>query len=788
MLKSWSLFQARFQLQNADACCFFSTKGLSVKIDERVLKAVKLQEQGEMCEAEAIFQKVIASNPDDFVSLYSLGVIAFRKNDYQAALSLFDEAKKRNSCFAPLWFNAGVVLGRLGRIDESIASFDQAIQLDPTYAAAIKQRDNLTAALRQQNNPAALEVEQRNGYADKLRQAVELQGCGKLDEAEKLFLEILSVDGNDIPSLYSLGALEQARNNPDRALNYIERGLVVRPDYAPFWYSRGVMLQSQKKHDEAIESYDKALSLKPTYVEAMINRGAVLVEVKRHKEALVNYEELLKVDPNNCKALCNRGIILTDFKLYELAIQTYERLLRVSPDFDYALGLLCFAKLHACNWEKLDTYYPRILAGIQAGKRVCKSQALLAISNEPRDHLLCAQIFADQHYPQQEPLWKGETYEHRKIRIAYVSPDFREHPVGYLTTGIFENHDRERFETIAISLGIDDNSRIRERMVAAFDTFIDVRQMSSRSVAELLRSMEVDIVVDLAGYTADSRTDIFSYRPAPIQVNFLGYSSTMGVRYIDYIIADRFVIPEDAKDCYSEKVVYMPDSYLPTDSSVRISERMLLREEYGLPATGVVFCSFNHDYKINPPVFDVWMRLLRQIPGSVLWLMKLNEAAERNLRKEAEMRGVDARRLIFAIRVPSIEEHLARYRLADIFLDTTPYNAHTTTSDVLRAGLPVLTCMGKAFAGRVAGSLLHAVGLPELVTNSLEEYENLALRLARSPDELTGIRKKLRENLVASPLYDTRTYCRNLEAAYQSMWKLYQRGEAPRHFSVADGV
>lgn len=759
-----------------------------MKTDKWVLQAVKLQEKGKNAEAEAIFRRVIETHPDDFASLYSLGVIAFRKNDYPTALVMFEEAKKRNSGFAPLWFNAGVVLARLGRIDEAIARFDQAIKLDPTYDAAIKQRDNLSAALWQRGGLPVPGGDRGAGYADKLRQAVELQGLGKLDEAELLFLEILGADNNDVPSLYSLGALEQTRNNPDKALSYFERGVRIRPDYAPLWYSRGVILQSQKQHDEAIESYDKALSLNPEYIEAMINRGAVLVEVKRHKEALVNYEELLKVDPHNCKALCNRGIILTDFKLYDLAIQTYERLLQVSPDFDYALGLLCFAKLHACNWEQLDTYYPQLLAGIRAGKRVCKSQALLAISNEPHDHLLCSQIFARHYYPRQEPMWKGERYEHGKIRIAYVSPDFREHPVGHLTAGIFERHDKERFETIAISLGIDDNSRLRERMVAAFDRFIDVRQMSSRSVAEMLRSMEVDIAVDLAGYTADSRTDIFAYRPVPVQVNYLGYSSTMGVDYMDYIIADRFVIPENLRDCYSEKVVYMPDSYLPTDSSVHIAAQTPPREQFGLPAEGIVFCSFNHDYKINPPVFDVWMRLLRQVPGSVLWLMKLNESAERNLRKEAGRRGVDGDRVIFATRVPSIEDHLARYRLADLFLDTSPYNAHTTTSDVLRAGLPVLTCVGKAFAGRVAGGLLHAVGLPELVTNSLEEYEKLALRLAQAPDELAGIRKKLRENLSTSPLYDTGTYCRNLEAAYTAMWELCRHGEVPRHFSVTEAM
>lgn len=748
-----------------------------------ILHAVKLQESGKTEEAEALFRKVLKTKPDDFVSRYSLGVIAFQNNDYQTALGLFEESKGLNSRFAPLWYNTGITLGRLGRYHEAIDNFNQAISLDTNYADAITQRDALISVLQQVSNQSPVTVHSLE-YSEKILKALELQGCGRLGEAENLFLEVLAVNSEDVPSLYSLGVLEQTKMNPEKALTYFERGLALKPDYAPLWYNRGVILHGQKQHDKAIESYDIALRLNPEYVEAMLNRGVVLVEAKRHKDALLNYEELLKIDPNNDKALCNRGAILTDFKLYDLAIQTYEHLLLVSPDFDDALGLLCFAKLHACDWNNLDTYYTRIFAGIRSGKRVCRSQALLAMSNDPYEHLLCAQIFASHSYPQLAPLWNGEIYEHKKIKIAYVSPDFREHPVGHLTAGIFEAHDKDRFEIVAISLGIDDNSRLRKRMVAAFDEFIDARQMSSHSIAKMLRSMEVDILVDLAGYTADSRPDIFSYRPAPIQVNFLGYSSTMGVNYIDYIIADRFVIPEGARNSYSEKVVYMPDSYLPTDSSVRIAEQTPQREEFGLPSRGVVFCSFNHDYKINPPVFDVWMRLLRQIPNSVLWLMKLNESAERNLRKEAEIRGVDAGRLIFATRVPSIEDHLARYRLADLFLDTTPYNAHTTTSDALRAGLPVVTCMGRAFAGRVAASLLNAVGLSELVTNSLEEYENLALRLAQAPDELADIRDKLRKNLLTSPLYDTEKYCRNIETAYQTMWELYQRGEAPQHFSL----
>lgn len=753
-----------------------------MKTDKRVMKAVQLQEKGKIVEAEAIYRNVVKNNPADFVCNYQLGVITFSNCDYSTALVYFECAKKVNSVYAPLWYNTGITLGRLGRYEEAIVNIDQAINIDPAYQSAVKQRESLIAFMKLDNNKPA--NTQTSAYSEKINRAFEMQAQGLLDDAVEMFYEILAGNPSDIPTLYSLGLIEITRKDPEKALTYFERCLVVRPDYALLWYNRGVVTHSLKQHDKAIESYEKALALDPGYKEAMINRGAVLVEMKRHKDALLNYEELLKVDPNNDKALCNRGIILTDFKLNDLAIQTFERLIQISPDYDYALGLLSFAKLHACSWENLAKYNSMIIEGIHAGKRVCKTQALLAISNEPREHLLCAQIFARHFYPVQEPVWRGEVYDHKKIRIAYISPDFREHPVGHLTAGIFENHDKDKFEIIAISLGIDDNSSLRERMLVAFDKFIDVRQMSSRDVAVMMREMEIDIAVDLGGYTADTRTDILAHRPAPIQVNYLGYSSTMGAEYIDYIIADRHIIPEEYQDCYSEQVVYLPDVYLPTDSSVKIAETTPPREEYGLPAEGFVFCSFNHDYKINPPMFDVWMRLLKMVPGSVLWLMKLNESAEQNLMKEAEARGIDASRIIFATRVPRIEDHLARYRLADLFLDTTPYNAHTTTSDVLRVGLPVLTCMGKAFAGRVAGSLLHAVGLPEMITHSLEEYENMALQLAREPDRLESLRRNLQENLSKSPLYDTSRYCRNLEAAYVAMYERYQRCEKPDKLTI----
>ncbi|MFZ5952070.1 MAG: tetratricopeptide repeat protein [Candidatus Rifleibacteriota bacterium] len=721
--------------------------------------------------------------PTDFVSLYSLGVDAFNHSNFSEALDLFARASLLQPGFAQVFFNLGLSAGRLGRYSDALNYLDRCIGLDPSFDEARKIRKTIAEELIPKSS-VVKSSQPTTKYADKLRNAIELQGKNQLTEAEAIFLEILTADPGDFPSLFSLGGIEQNRRNPQKALEYFSRAMAVKPDYPALWYNIGVVQQSMKRFDEALASYDKALELDPEYSEVLLNRGGVLVEMKRHRDALMTFEELLKKDPGNAKALCNRGILLTDFKLYDLAIETFAKLVEVDPDFDYALGLYGFAKMHACDWTNLEPIKQSIIEGVKAEKRVCKSLAFTAISYEPSEHLVCAQVFARHFFPAHEPLWHGEVYAHQKLKIAYVSPDFREHPVGHLSAGLFEAHDRSRFEIIGVSLGVDDGSPMRKRMEKAFDKFIDARPIPSFELASMLKSMNVDVLVDMAGYTADSRTDVFSYRPAPVQVNYLGYSSTLGLDYIDYIIADRHIIPKNYRNCYSEKVVYLPDTYLPTDSRVEIAATTPPRPQYGLPEEGFIFCSFNHDYKINSQIFDVWMRLLKKVEGSVLWLMKLNESAERNLRKEAENRGIDPGRIVFATRVPSIADHLARYRMADLFLDTSPCNAHSTSSDVLRAGLPLITCRGKAFASRVAAGLLSVVGLEELITDNLTDYEALALKLAQNPDYLLKIREKLAQNLETSRLFDTDYYCRNLEAAYEEMVKRARAGLPPDSFAV----
>lgn len=610
-----------------------------------------------------------------------------------------------------------------------------------------------------------------------LIEAVTLQGQGQEAEAERRFRQYLTVHPADPVAIYSLCVVLLRRQDLQEALTHLAHGTEVAPHFAPLWAAYASALHATGQRDAALAAYDRALALKPDYVEALVNSGTLLRESHQHLAALERFNKVLEINPDYETALGNCAILLTEFKRSEQAIGMFQRLLHINPNYDYGLGLLCYERMHTCDWTDFDDAVTQITDGVRAHRRVCKSLGFMAINDQAADHQECARIFAAHKFPAARALWTGERYRHDRIRIAYVSPDLREHPVGHLMAAIFEQHDRNRFETVAISLGIDDQSRLRERMLRSFDHFVDARMLSSLQIAQRMREMEIDIAVDLAGYTSDSRTEVFAFRPAPVQVNYLGYPGTLGVSYMDYLIADRHVIPPNHQQYYDEKVVYLPDSYLPAAGGIQIAERTPTRAECGLPDDGVVFCSFNHDYKIAPHVFAVWMRLLKQVPGSVLWLMSRNELSQRHLREHARQHGVAPERLVFAQRVPRVEDHLARYRQADLFLDTHPYNAHTTAADALMAGLPVVTCMGQSFPSRVAGSLLHTAGLPELATASLEGYEALALDLARHPEKRAALRARLNAQHRKAPMFDSATFCRQLEAIYTGMWRQAQLGE-----------
>ena len=606
---------------------------------------------------------------------------------------------------------------------------------------------------------------------------------GELNEALRLLTKAIKVHPRSADAHNSLGATLDGLKRSRDAIAAYDRALALNPDHVQALGNRGNALSLLNRHEDAIASYDRALALAPNHVEAITNRATALLALKRHEEAIAGYDQALAIKRDHVDALFNRGNAARLLKHYEEALANYQQTLRLQPHHPHALNGLAHCALAICDWTTTAALAGELDARVRAGRSIINPWMFLGFCDDPALQLECARNYARYKVPlRPPPLWTGKAYRHGKVRIAYLSGDFHQHATAFLIAELLELHDRARFEVLGVSFGPDDNSEMRVRLVRAFDQFHDVRAASDRDVAKLLNDLEVDIAVDLKGYTQDCRPEILAHRPAPIQVNYLGYPGTMAAEFFDYIIADKIVLPFDQQPLCTEKIVHLPDSYQVNDAQRTIVAPTPTRQEAGLPPQGFVFCCFNNNYKITRPVFEVWMRLLAKVEGSVLWLLRDNPGAETNLRREAGARGIDPARLIFAAHA-NPQDHLARHRLADLFLDTLPYNAHTTASDALWAGLPVVTCRGNAFAGRVAASLLDAAGLPELVTSSLEQYEALALRLAADASLLGGFRQRLTDG--PSRLFDSDRFRRHIEAAYLTMWERWQRGEKPQAFSVA---
>jgi predicted O-linked N-acetylglucosamine transferase (SPINDLY family) len=488
--------------------------------------------------------------------------------------------------------------------------------------------------------------------------------------------------------------------------------------------------------------------------------------------------------PHLAEAWLGRGnVFFYDLKRYDEAFAAYDRAVSLKPRLRSAEAARLHTKMHLCRWEKLEEEITHLTTSVRSG--ICDPFTLLSLSDSFDDHLCCAQAWVASRYPKaSKSIWPGTIYKHSKIRVGYVSADFNRHPIAHLTAELFELHDKTRFELSAYSIGPDDKSDIRQRLINSFDNFVACENRSDAEVAHAIADAEIDILIDLNGFTKGARTNIFAYRPAPIQVNYLGYPGTMQASYIDYIIGDKTIFSFSDGAAYSEKLVSLPHCFQPNDRKRLIADAAFKRQDFELPADRIVFCCFNRSYKILPEMFGCWMRILKGVEGSVLWLSAENETAIANLKKEAQVRGVDPTRLVFARRMEQLPEHLARHRLADLFLDTLPYNAHTTASDALWTGLPVLTKLGNTFAGRVAASLLDAIGLPDLITHSREEYEALAIELALNREKLQAIREKLERNRLTTPLFDTALYTKHLEAAYKAMYQRHQTGLPPDHIDV----
>jgi protein O-GlcNAc transferase len=726
----------------------------TVSVEAVFEQAGSLHLQRKFDQAEQLYRAILQTDRTHIGSLYNLAILCFQRGQYDSTVELTREVLRLRPDLPIAHNTLGVALRHLGRLEEAEACCRDAVRLQPEYAEVYNTLGDVLTVLRRWN---------------------EAEACCR--EAVRLQPEYAEAHNN-------LGIVLAALDRPAEAEICYREALRLKPGNAATHNNLGTVIVSLGRLQEAEACCREALRLAPDYAAAYNNLCTVLVALGRPGEAEVCCREALRLSPGDAEVLNNLGIALSHQQKLSEAAACFERAVALRSDDTNLLVAWFYMRQEICDWSG----YCEAEAGVRNGVGVqpvpAMSFRLLGCASTPEQQLAFAhQVAAKIAVPESATCPSPPPRSDERLRLGYFSANFHVHPVASLISGLIEHHDRRRFEVVGYGFDQDDGSAMRRRLVGAFDRFVDISQIPDRDAAQLIHADAIDVLIDLHGWTPDCRAKILAHRPAPIQVNYLGYAGTTGADFIDYIIVDRFVVPPDQQSSFSEKLVHLPDCYQCNDDKREIAVRTPSRLECGLPKKGFVFCCFNNSWKLTPIFFDIWMRLLREVPESVLWLYEANPMVKANLAREAEARGVAPERLSFARKL-DLPEHLARHRLADLFLDTLPYNAHTTASDALWAGLPVLTCAGDTFTGRVAGSLLRAVGLDELVTTSLEEYEVLGLRLAQNPQPLAQLRARLAENRRTHPLFDTERYTRHLEAAYWRMSEFRRAGRPPTAFSI----
>ncbi len=712
------------------------------------------------------------------------GVAQAQLQDYARAVASFDASLRLQPNAADTFNNRGIALQNLRRLNEALADFDKALALRPNLAVAHFNR------------------------------GIVLHELHRLDEALASYDKALALQPDHAEAHDNRGSVLQDLRQLEEALASHDRALHFAPDYIVAHYNRGNALRELERFADALASYDAALRLDQRHAEALNNRANTLWRLRRFPEALANYDRAIEIKPDYAEAFHNRGNLLQDLNRLEEAVASYDQALRLRSDYaearnnrgsalqllnslDEAIADFDIALKLKSNFA--EAYYNRTAAAARICDWRAPAQTIafsdlgldgaaspfasLSALDDPAHQLQWARTWTRAKHPPPAPPLPAPKTRPAKLCIGYFSADFHEHAVMVLMARMLELHDRSAFEIHGFSYGINRDDAMRQRIIRAVDHFHNVSTTDDAGVAALARVHEIDIAVDLNGHTSDARLGIFAHRAAPIQITYLGYPGTTGANFIDYIIADKIVAPPTARGSYSEKVITLPHAYQPNDDQRAIADKVFSRAELGLPTESFVFCCFNNSFKISPAEFDIWMRLLHTIDGSVLWLLKDNARAEANLRGEANARCVNPQRLVFAERAP-LDLHLARQRCADLFLDTFNYNAHTTASDALWAGLPIVTKQGKSFAARVAASLLHAAGMPELITETAQDYERLALNLAANPARLAALRAQLAVNRLTTPLFNSTQYTRDIERAFEAAYQRRIEGLPADHIEI----
>jgi predicted O-linked N-acetylglucosamine transferase (SPINDLY family) len=730
---------------------------VTARADDIFRQAVAAMHAGNVDVAERSFKAILKRVPGHTRALNLLGALLTTAGRFTEAERYVRRAIQRDASSDAAFYNYGLILKALRRPDEALQSFDRALKINPSVAETW-------------NNRGAV-LNDLNRYRDAL---VDFEKASALNPhyAEAYF--------NKGKSLSLLKRLDQAAGA-------FEKALTLKPGLVEAWVGLGNVLFELTKYDAALAAHDHALALNGNIAEGRVGRGNIFLRRKRYQDALTEFDLAIALNSDLAHAWYGRASALDRLKRHDDAAEAYERVLAIDRQHPFAKGALLHQRMLCCAWEGLDELIAEIERDVLAERLAAEPFGWQAAATTPQSLRRCAELFNAERYPGKAsgPVLRPAR-DSRRIRIGYVCGELRDQATSHLFVGALEHHDKSSFEIYAFDNGFNDGSEIRRRIEAAVPTISSISQLDDPSAAAAIRDREIDILINLNGYFGEERTGVFAERAAPIQVNYLGFPGTLGAPYMNYIIADSCVIPPGEEEFYTEKVVYLPECYQANDDNKQIAGRTFSREECGLPAEGFVFCCFNNNYKITPAVFNCWMGVLRRVDKGVLWLLEDNVSAVANLRKEAAARGVNPERLVFAKRIP-LADHLARHRLAGLFLDTLPYNAHTTASDALWTGLPVLTRIGNTFPGRVAASLLQAVGLPELITTSQQDYQDLAVRFATEPQRLIAIKRKLEVNRPGSPLFNTALFTRRLESAYKAMDER-RRATLPPDYIHTSGV
>jgi predicted O-linked N-acetylglucosamine transferase (SPINDLY family) len=722
--------------------------------EEMFRQAVSAMRAGDVDGAERAFRQTLQLQPYHVGALNLITVLLTSQRRFEEAEHFVTLALKKDTTSDVTFYNYGLILKALRRPDEALEHFSQALKINPSIASTWNNRGTVFNDLKRYND-----------------------AVGDFDKAIELNPQYAEAFCNKGKSLTLLKRFEEASSA-------FERTLALKPELAEAWLGRGNVFCDRKQYDDALAAYDRALALKTELAEAWLGRGIAFQALRRFQEALAAFDRAATLKPDLANAWIGRAEVFSRLKRHDQAAEAYAQVLKIDPQRPFMKGTLLHQKMCSCAWQGIDDFIVEVEKDILSGKPSADPFGWQGLANSPLSLKRCAELFNVERYPP-----KNQSVPHRAqrttktIRVGYASGEFRDQATSHLIVGILEQHDRSRFEIFGFDNGWNDGSAIRRRVEASCLEIIDISRLSDEAATAVIRDSEIDILVNLNGYFGEERTGVFAQRPAPVQVNYLGFPGTLGASYMDYIIADQCVIPRGDEEFYDEKVIYLPECYQANDNRKEIAPRIFCRAECGLPERGFVYCCFNNSYKITPGVFDGWMRILKRVSDSVLWLIEDSASAVLNLKREAAMRGVDPERLVFAPRMP-VSDHLARHRLAGLFLDTLPYNAHTTASDALWAGLPVLTQIGGTFPGRVAASLLQAVGLPELITTSIEDYEALAVKFAQEPPFLVATTAKLAHNRKGCSLFNTQLFTQCIEVAYEAMYARFRAGLPPSHIIV----